>query len=392
MKKQPHLYLPAFLLLAIFSCSGEKEDKASSTPLSEQSLAFEIYDSLLVDHLGMMELMDISPDGNYYLLMDVNTNTIFVTDQKGQILHDYTRFGDGPEHYSRDRYGNAQFVTEEEYLIPVTSGLFRYDLSGKLIKTYKAEFEYFPSLIISSGKSLHIKNGKAYTNYGGRYSDQFGRNGIEFQQNSTQLEVIDLETGGFQAVIPFPKSSKFSSKELAFRELTFYPNFSIRGDSLYLVFRNEPKLYGYSLENLDHPASIRNIPFETFIEYAPEGDKVPTAFNFENFFTGTLNYIQAMENGEFLIDYLGGLNKEEYNQAMADAGGEINKIWPFAAKLNSGGHVVFNGKEISQPIAKPEILGQLDKYVSKDEIWFSLNFSETENDYSVIYKTRLTEK
>ncbi|REG90558.1 hypothetical protein [Algoriphagus antarcticus] len=92
------------------------------------------------------------------------------------------------------------------------------------------------------------------------------------------------------------------------------------------------------------------------------------------------------------MDYLSGLTDEQYNQANANAGEEMSKLWGETEKLNEGGTVLFDGKEISQLITKPEILGNLNKYISKDEIWFSLNFSEAEKDYSVIYKTRLVAK
>src|SRR5690606_3424254 len=144
--------------------------------------------------------------------------------------------------------------------------------------------------------------------------------------------------------------------------------------------------------DLSSPASALNVPFEEFIEKTPEGKELTNSFNFEDLVLGTINDIVPLEKGRYLINYLGGLSKDKYEQALAEAGGETNKIWPFAAKLNPGGYVIFDGTNISSPISKSSILGKMDKYVSQDEIWFSLNFSESENDYSIIYKTRIVEK
>ncbi|WP_439475447.1 hypothetical protein [Algoriphagus formosus] len=380
------------ILLGFLVACGEAEIEKPKESLSEQQLKFEIYDSLVVDYLGTLELMDVSPDGNMVLLTDPNTNSILITDQKGEIIENYKRFGEGPDNYSKDRYGNALFINSEEYLIPVTDGLYRYDLKGNLQKVYKPDFSYFPTLIIYNGRSIKIKNEKVYALYGGRYADEFGRNGIEFQKNSTQLEIIDLNTGEFEGIIPFPQSSKFSSSSKAYSELDFFPNFDLQGDSLFLVFRNEPRLFSYHISDFGSSYTTKNIPFESFVEKEPEGDKVPQGFSFENLFNGTINKVFAMEDGNFLIDYLSGLSKEEFNQAMNEAGGDINKIWPFARELNEGGYVLFDGSQLSPIIEKPEILGTLNKYVSKNEIWFSLNFSEAENDYSVIYKTKIVAK
>lgn len=100
----------------------------------------------------------------------------------------------------------------------------------------------------------------------------------------------------------------------------------------------------------------------------------------------------AMEDNRFLIDYLPGLSDEQYAIAMEKTAGDMNKLWDEASKLNIGGIVLFDGKEVSAPINKPEILGYLNKYVSKNEIWFTPNYSEVEKDYVVLYKTGLTAK
>ncbi|MEB2778236.1 hypothetical protein SYJ56_23195 [Algoriphagus sp. D3-2-R+10] len=112
----------AFILIA---CSAEKEETTNSTPLSEQALEFEIYDSLVVDYLGMLSMMDISPDGNSILMIDMNTDTIFVTAKSGKILHKFKKYGDAPGNYTRDRYGVAVFANNQEFLIPSTSGIYK---------------------------------------------------------------------------------------------------------------------------------------------------------------------------------------------------------------------------------------------------------------------------
>ena len=376
--------------LAFFSCGkSDSEQAKSSTPLSEQNLKFEIYDSLVVDYLGNLVLMDISPNQESFLLYDQSSDSIFVTDKSGSILYQFQKSGEGPGNYNDGRYGNAVFMDNSNFLIPATSGIFQYSLDGTFERQINPEFKYLPSLIISSGNSLTLKDGQGYTNYGGRYSDEYGRQGIEYQQNATLLERVDLETGEFTPVLPIPKESKFSSSELAYNNFFFYPLWQIQDDSLHLTFKNEPKVFSYSLEDLSAPKNVKTIPLLTFLESTPTGNTVENSFNLEDLFLGTINSLNLTEDNEFLIDYLSGLSKEEYNQSMEAVGGDINKIWGEAEKLNTGGYILFDGRYISPIIEKPELLGQLSKFVSKDEIWFSLDFESAENDYSVIYKTRI---
>lgn len=383
------LILAAFAV-ALFSCQNE-ESAILTTPLSKQSLEFEIYDSLVVDYLGNLALMDISPDGNNFLLIDQNTDSIMVTDASGAILHQYKRTGEGPENIEGNRTGVAKFLDNETLLIPSSRGIFHYSIEGSLIKKFIPDFTGISQLIIPSNEAHFVKENKVYMTLPGRYGD-LGQQGLEFQQKSKQLEVLDLESGDFESFTPFPEASKFSSSTKEYGPLERFSNVTLFGDTLYLTFRTEPKIFGYSLTNLDSPAKVLNIPFPTFIENNSDQKSEPGSFNFRDFFYGTINQIIPISDGQFIISYLSGLTDEDANQVISEAGTDFDKMFKLAGEKNEGGMVLFDGKSISSNIEKSEILGTMNKVISRNEIWFSLNFEEAENDYSVIYKTRLVEK
>ncbi|PZX50203.1 hypothetical protein [Algoriphagus chordae] len=391
MKNLYYLYLLPFTL-SIFACSGEKEQTASSTPLSEQALEFEIYDSLIVDYLGNLTLMDISPDGKSNLLIDENTDSIIVANDKGEQLYQYKLRGEGPNQYQANRYGKSKFLTNNEFLIPTTGGVYKYDLEGKLQKKYEPDFSAMAQIIIGGADNLFIKGDQLYLNLPGRGRDEFGSQGIDYQKKSKHIEILDLQSETYTAAVPFPASSKFSSEENAYKFFSFYPAISLGKDSLYIAYRHEPKIFAYPLSDLNSLGSTKFIPFPAFVENEPKGKEVNNNIVISELYAGTINKIIAMEDGLFIVDYLAGLTSEEYEEAVAKADGDMDKQWEVLGESNQGGMVIFNGTEISSPIQKPEILGNLNKYISKDEIWFSLNFSEAENDYSVIYKTRLISK
>jgi len=384
--------LPFFvlILLAAFSCQT-KEPELPKTPLSEQNLEFEIYDSLVVDYLGNLTLMDISPDGKSYLLVDQNTDSIFVTDATGSILHQYKRTGEGPENITGNRSGVAKFIDNETYLIPSSQGIYRYSVEGTLSRKFVPDFTGMAQLLIPSNETHFVKGNKVYMSLSGRYGD-LGQQGLALQQNSKQVEVLDLESGNFQSVTPFPQASKLSSTTEEYGQLELYSILALFGDTLFLNFRTEPKLFGYSLANLDTPASVKTIPFPTFLERNPSKKTISGQFNFRDFFYGTINKIIPMSEDMFLVSYLSGLTDEDAEQIIADTGTDFDKMFQLAGEKNGGGLVLFDGKDLSPIIEKTEYLGNINKLVSKDEIWFSLNFSKAENDYSVIYKTRLVQK
>lgn len=378
------------LLAVLISCS--KTDKEEPTaPLSEQSLKFEIYDSLVVDYLGNLLLMDISPDGKNYLMIDQNTDTIFVTNPEGEVKYKYYRNGDDPQAIPGNRAGLGKFLDNQTILIPGTRGLASYSISGSLNDSYQPDFTGATNLVVPFNQIHDVVGSQVYLYLPGRYGDS-GSQGIEFQKKSTRLEILDLNSAEFEPSIPFPAESKYSSETQAFGSIDYYPTFKIVGDSLFIFFRNEPKLFTYHLSNLDSPSNVKIIPYQEFIERKLEDKPSNGSFNLRDFFLGINLSLFPTEDNEFLIQYLSGLTDEVANEVISAGGSDFEKIFEEAEKYNTGGFVLFDGTQLSPLIDQPEILGTLNKYVSKDEIWFSLNFAEAENDYSVIYKTRLVNK
>jgi hypothetical protein len=388
MKNHYHFF-SLFFLLTFLACSGEKKEAQPSISLSDQKLEFEIYDSLVVDYLGNLLLMDISPDGQNYLMIDQNTDTILLVNPKGNIQEKLFLKGEGPGLYKDSRWGLAKFISNQEFILSTGSSFYQFRTSGGLEKEYKLGFPVFSSLTVQNGNNIQVLGNQVFANISGRDIDKWGAGGIEYQQNARLIEVLDLTTGEFEPAIKFPKSSKFSSDEKAYFDLLYFRQLAVTKDSLFLVFRNEPKIYGYPINDFGQTPSVKIIPFKNFIENKPKSDKASDSFNIGDIFVGTINGIHYTENRQFLIDYLSGLSEEEFQKVNSETGGNFSKIFEIAERSNDGGFVLFDGSQLSPIIEKPEILGTLNKYVSKDEIWFSLNFSEAENDYSVIYKTRL---
>ncbi len=382
-------FLLFLLLIAFctFSCSrGNEEETKPSTPLSEQQLEFEIYDSLVVDYLGNLVLMDISPDKNVFLLMEQNSNEILITDAEGSILHQYSRSGEGPDAYGNDKSGKATFISNTEYLIPTTRNVVQYDLDGNLIRKIEPDFQGMANLIVSASKSVIKRGNNLYFKIEGR------SHGEDDLNKKNSLEKVNFETGEFIPIVPFPKTSKFMNEEIEFAPFDYFPIYEVTQDSLFFMFRNEPKLFSYSLDNLDSPAYYKKIPFKEFIERKTDNSTDNGGFNLRDFLLGSVNDVVTLEDGSFLLFYTSGLTDEQAAEVISEAGTDFNKIFSLAEKYNDTGYVLFDGVSTSNLIGRIDLLSNIAKVVNKDEIWFNLNFSEAENDYSVIYKTRIVEK
>lgn len=383
-----YLFLPIISFFLIFACSSKEEE--AQKPLAEQQFEFEIYDSLVVDYLGNLILMDISPDGNHFLLIDQNTDSIFVTNPEGKIKYRFKRTGEGPEMIQGNRIGIGKFLDEKSFLIPGSRGLFIYSLSGKLENSILPDFTGVSQLLMPSNPAHAISNGFVYVNMPGRYADL--KVGTDFQKNSKSLELVDLNSGEYESVLPFAKESKFSSETKEYGIVDHYINFAIEKDSIYVAYRNEPKLFVYHISNLTIPVQVNDLKFPVFIERNTESNQEIESINTRDLFLGIINKIIPLGNNLILINYLSGLTDEGAKKIIDEAKGDFDLMFKNAAEINQGGLVLFDGEDLSQIISKSEILGNLSLCNSRDEIWFSPNFEKVENDYSVIYKTRLVSK
>lgn len=390
MKNLNFLLLLPFVVI-VLACSAEKEKTKRTTSLSDQRFEFEIYDSLVVDYLGNLMLMDISPDGSHFLFIDEASDSILVTDKAGEILYQYKKSGEGPEGYNKGRTGRAVFLSNEEFVVPTTSQIVQFNIKGKFTKRFKPDFNGFAYLNIPSSKVLYKQGDYFYTKFTGRYTDLI-QQGTDYQTKSTQLERVNIQTGQFEPIISFPKDSKYNSKEIEFGILDFQPVFTVAQDSLYVLFRNEPKIFGYSLTNLDSPVYSRPIPLPFFMERDVSKKLENGGFVTRDYLLGSINSICKIDDSAFLISYNSGLTDEQFDEVSSVAGNDLNKVFAEAAKFSVIETIVFNGNSISKGIKEPEPLGSIAKFISKDEIWFNLDYSKVENDYSVIYKTRLGEQ
>lgn len=109
----------------------------------------------------------------------------------------------------------------------------------------------------------------------------------------------------------------------------------------------------------------------------------------KDLYTGAVNQIIPLINSQFLIFYTRGLSEDEFNQLSSSSGGMNEKFFTEMEKINTYGWILFDGRSISNLIEMNPEIGNLGKFISKEEIWFSTDYYEVEKDYVVLYKTRL---
>ena len=389
MKKLISLYL--LLPILTFSCS-QKEESLPEKPLSEQQFEFEIYDSLVVDYLGNLYLADISPDWETFMLYNDQNDSIFLVNSEGEIRSKFMRKGEGPGDYRVSRYNPPQFLTNAEIIIPAWMGFYCYSFSGDLTRKFEMGYNPSHSLLDLYTNKLVITKDQIIYPWEGRNGDSLGVQGKAFQLQTKRLEVLDLESGKFTPTTPFPDQSKFKTDQTAYFNFNYTTRLAGLGDSIYVAYRNEPKIFTYHLENLNQPSSVLEIPFKEFVEKYPRDGNDLSSYDMRDVYSGSINALIPSGENRFLINYTRGTTDEEYNQIFSKTGQINQEFYKEIRKISVYGWILFDGKTISPLIARRPEIGSLGKLISENEIWFTPNYSEVEKDYIVLYKTRLVSK
>jgi hypothetical protein len=184
--------LPILSILFIFACSSKQEEVQKT--LAEQQFEFEIYDSLVVDYLGNLYLADISKDGETFLLIDHQKDSIFVTDQKGKIVSRFCKKGDGPGNYKGTRNNLPQFFNSEEIIIPAWKGFYIYSKSGEFQNAFELDYLPTSSLINVYINNLAFMENQILFPWEGRIAEEFGVDGKKFQLQTKRFGIRPIFT------------------------------------------------------------------------------------------------------------------------------------------------------------------------------------------------------
>lgn len=151
MKKLFVFVLSAVLLINLISCQDSKEE---NTVVDHIELA--IIDSLQIDHLGELYLIDLKEDRSEYLLYDVFTNEFLRVDPAGNILQQINRTGDGKDNYQSDYFRTAQYLENGDILIEMFCMQFIYNGEFALKDKRQTNFVPITNRIMGSTVNLPI--------------------------------------------------------------------------------------------------------------------------------------------------------------------------------------------------------------------------------------------
>lgn len=151
MNKSPFLILISLFACLLFSCS---EKETSSTPTSPiQELQFEAVDSIMVDLLEPVTILDYLPSKDLYLMKNTREGMVFLVSGKGEILEKHELGGEGPNQIPQ--FFEGRFFGESGYVFKELSmemPFHIFDTEFNKINKTKGTVNEMMSLSINSNK------------------------------------------------------------------------------------------------------------------------------------------------------------------------------------------------------------------------------------------------
>ncbi|SFU16275.1 hypothetical protein SAMN04489724_4532 [Algoriphagus locisalis] len=377
--------LPLVLVLCYFSCS-QKDD---SNDIESHDYSLEIIDSLQIDYLGNLRILDYEPESKSYLAKGNRDKEYMILDRDGLTKSTIEFPSDGP--YAM--YGLINPIGLRDGKIEfhiMNQGFYRYDFNGNRIWQYKLPFDYFYINGLSGDAIYPLGDEIAFIRpeCAEVVTDESSTSIFEGIYGQPILQVFDTVSNSSRETMPFPPNSFFSNGAFNY---WMFPTV-IRTDTEWILyFRNEMKFWVYKEEdgevNFDQEVALEvndavqpiGVPFEQEQDYSELT---------KNNFPGTIQKIYRSTNGTIVI-YNKGIAESLASQYDRDESSGRLEL----EKLKKNYVAVFDGEFnlLQNNIPVPEGL-IFTRILTDDEEILALkhpDFFETEDDFVTYYKLKL---
>jgi hypothetical protein len=186
MNKSTFVAFTTLFAITLFSCSQSEKESSSTITDPIQALEFEVIDSIVVDLLEPVTILDYLPSKDLYLMKNTKEGIVFLVDGKGEILEKRELGGEGPnqiqQFFEGRFYGESGYVFKE---LSMEMAYHIFDLEFNKIKKTSGTVKEMMSLTINSNKQSF-----AVYEEDGKYKI------VGEEPNSFSIADINLETIG----------------------------------------------------------------------------------------------------------------------------------------------------------------------------------------------------
>jgi hypothetical protein len=381
MKLNSALFVLSVLAISIFSC-GEKTESESA----RKRFSLEITDSVQVDYLGEMMLMDYDPKADKYLLATESYNEYLEVNDRGEILNQHKFREEGVDAVSRP-LGLGYFKGDVTVFNP-PKGYYRFQDStkvGEISISYPFQvFMMYPKLgVFESGDKIYYPKPWPETLV-------INMEEGEFYQELYRLPIIesqDITTGDTLGALSLPESSDLLGDQVHGFPI---PVYTLDKEKLFLSMWFEPRIYVYTKEGdqFVYEKTV-DIDIPDWISYTPVSLDKAAQFFSENQQKRTGKFTNILVSGDYYIAvYNRGLDEQQVidlgpptREGLAARKMDIN----YAASFDKD----FNQLDTNVPFPATSNFPMVVNNDGELVVSKVAGLSETEDDGIILYKLKL---
>ncbi|AKP50158.1 hypothetical protein CA2015_0695 [Cyclobacterium amurskyense] len=337
------LYRLSLLLLIYtqFSCSSGT-DRVESI---EEVPQFIVTDSLVVDYLGVLTILDIKADRSEYLMYDPQRKEFLRVNEHGDIMLSKNLSADGKDSFGVYFYSAHYYADDKLLIFPYSGGIYTYDFQFNLLSK-ETPFNIFTNALGSGIATLLVDNKLFANKYPEKASvDLYAHE--DYLARHPFLTTYDLDKKKVIAEQYLPKESQIIQHPGKYSEPA--PHSIMMEDELYLLFSNSPEIYKYSFPELKLLGKVALNPSDKYVQVKP--------FPVEALGNGVFNKLAGSEyfhfsssNGYLLTGYLGAAPQDKVDALPQDLlGGEdfmalVKEYKIPYYQIRKGGKILWEGQ------------------------------------------------
>jgi len=364
------------------------ESPTTTTNTEMVDLKLEIKDSIHVDYIGNLNLMDVNPEFERILLFDPQKMKFVSADFKGNILDEFGKERDAPDGFGFYPMAAGKFNSSKNIQVVSMFGIYEYDLAGNLLASTKVRKDQVKPFggRIDAKREIYFVNDKILVS-GLVARGEHNKTQPEFYDTFLQLVWADPKTGNYERFLHLDPESVFQNN-MSHEPSTLSASIEVVNGQLYIITGTDPFLNVYSL----YPPYLRvnRIPLELKDYRLNPGEDPskadPQAIGYDSSF-GIIHKLVKVGD-KLVFTYETGYKEVDaarYQENMSDAEWEDfdSRI---AEKYKLRYQILdLDGKKQSD-FEVPEKLG--DVFVSRDDkLWFlGKKNTELEEDFFTLYQ------
>ena len=337
------LYRLSLLLLIYtqFSCSSGSD----RVEFIEEVPQFILTDSLVVDYLGVLTILDIKAERSEYLMYDPQRKELLRVNKHGDIILSKNLSADGKDSFGAYFYSAHYYDDDKLLIFPYSGGICTYDFQFNLLSK-ETPFNIFTNALGSGIATLLVDNKLFANKYPEKASgDLYAHE--DYLARHPFLTTYDLDKKKVIAEQYLPKESQIIQHPGKYSEPE--PHSIMMEDELYLLFSNSPEIYKYSFPKLKLLGKVALNPSDKYVQVKP--------FPVEALGNGVFNKLAGSEyfhfsasKGYLLTGYMGAAPQDKVDALPQDLlGGEdfmalVKEYKIPYYQIRKGGKILWEGQ------------------------------------------------